>query len=278
MEAAVPARVHAPLLEVRGVGKSFGRHVVLASIDLVVERGETVVILGRSGCGKSTLARIIAGLEPPSSGRVLFDGVDVYALRETAKRQVRQRLAMVFQARALLDGMDVFENVAFPLREQHLPEPEIRARVLHQLEVLGLAAAAHKLPAELSGGMAKRVGIARAMVIRPALVIYDEPTSGLDPVTSRAVDELIDQLRDGAGVASLVITHDMATAYNVADRVLLLDQGVVAAQGDPGSLFEMDDERIRALTSSSGVDPARLRRGHRRLSGAAPAGSSASAA
>jgi phospholipid/cholesterol/gamma-HCH transport system ATP-binding protein len=271
-------RVVAPLLEVRGVGKSFGDHVVLAAIDLVVDRGETVVVLGRSGCGKSTLARIIAGLEPPSTGQVLFGGVDVYALRETAKRQVHQRLAMVFQGRALLDGMDVFENVAFPLREQHLPEAEIGARVMHQLEVLGLTAAAHKLPAELSGGMAKRVGIARAMVIHPALVIYDEPTSGLDSVTSRAVDELIDQLRDEANVASLVITHDMATAYNVADRVLLLDHGVVAAQGDPARLFEMEDERIRALTSSSGVDPARLRRRRQRVSAAAPLGSKASAA
>lgn len=241
----------------------YGDKTVLDGVDLSVQRGETVVVIGGSGSGKSTLARIIMGLEPPTAGEVFLDGVDLLTLNSSGLHAARGRFGMVFQGRALLDGMTVFDNVAFPLRERaHMAEDEIHARVLSQLKALGLWEAARKMPAELSGGMAKRVGIARAMVMGPEILVYDEPTSGLDPVTSRTVDDLIEDLRQRYCVTSIVITHDMATAYGIADRVVLLANGKVAAQGDPDSIFRLEDERIRPFAMSSGVDPTRF--AHRR--------------
>jgi phospholipid/cholesterol/gamma-HCH transport system ATP-binding protein len=245
--------------------KRFGDKTVLDGIDLVLERGETLVVIGGSGSGKSTLARIVVGLEPPTSGQILVDGVDVATLGATARTQVLQRFAMVFQAHALLDSLSVFDNVAFPLRERtSLSEDAIESRVLRQLAALGIEDAASKLPGELSGGMAKRVGIARAMVMGPEILVYDEPTSGLDPLTSRVVDELIEEMRERYCVSSIVITHDMATAYGVADRVLLLAGGHIAAAGAPETVFEASDGRITPFASASGVDPARVSRHQRK--------------
>lgn len=255
-----------PLLEIRGLVKRFGDVTVLDGIDLTIERGETIVILGGSGSGKSTLARILIGLEPPTEGAVLLDGRDLGALSRRELEAQRRRFAMVFQKYALLDSLTVFDNVAFPLKEdQHLPHDEIHRRVMAQLEALGVAHAAKRRPAELSGGMAKRVGIARAMVMTPEILVYDEPTSGLDPVTSRVVDELIEEVRERFCVTSLVITHDMATAYGIADRVVLLHHGKVALDGPPAQIFALDDPRIRPFAVSSGVEPARLvMRAHRK--------------
>lgn len=255
-----------PLLEIRGLVKRFGDVTVLDGIDLTIERGETIVILGGSGSGKSTLARILIGLEPPTEGAVLLDGRDLGALSRRELEAQRRRFAMVFQKYALLDSLTVFDNVAFPLKEdQHLPHDEIHRRVMAQLEALGVAHAAKRRPAELSGGMAKRVGIARAMVMTPEILVYDEPTSGLDPVTSRMVDELIEEVRERFCVTSLVITHDMATAYGIADRVVLLHHGKVALDGPPAQIFALDDPRIRPFAVSSGVEPARLvMRAHRK--------------
>lgn len=249
----------APLLELRGVTKRFGDRTVLAGIDLVIERGETIVVLGGSGSGKSTLARVLIGLEDATSGRILLDGKDLFDLGGNELRLARQRFAMVFQRGALLDSMSVYDNVAFPLREQlHLSRGEIRERVMEVLSALGIADAAGRLPAELSGGMAKRVGIARAMVMRPEILVYDEPTSGLDPVTSRVVDELIEEVRERFCVTSIVITHDMATAYSIADRIVLLLGGKIAIDGPPSSVFAMHDPRIHPFAVSSGVEPANL--------------------
>jgi phospholipid/cholesterol/gamma-HCH transport system ATP-binding protein len=250
-----------PLLELRGIVKRFDDKTVLCGIDLAVERGETVVVIGGSGSGKSTLARIIVGLEPPTEGTMLLEGVDLSTLDARARAKEHQRFAMVFQGHALLDSLSVFDNVAFPLRERtHLGEGQIRERVLAQLEALGIEAAADKLPGQLSGGMAKRVGIARAMVMGPELLVYDEPTSGLDPLTSRIVDELIEEVRERYCVTSIVITHDMATAYGVADRVLLLAGGRIAAAGAPEVVFASNEPTISPFASASGVDPARLSR------------------
>lgn len=254
-----------PLLELAAITKRFDDKTVLRGVDLVVERGETVVVIGGSGSGKSTLARIIVGLEPPTDGRILLDGVDVATLDRAARVRARQRFAMVFQAHALLDSLSVFDNVAFPLRERtKLGERAIEERVLAQLQALGVEAARDKLPGQLSGGMAKRVGIARAMVMGPEILVYDEPTSGLDPLTARIVDELIEEMRERFCVTSLVITHDMATAFGVADRVLLLADGHIAAQGAPEVVFSSADPRIQPFAAASGVDPARISRHTRR--------------
>jgi phospholipid/cholesterol/gamma-HCH transport system ATP-binding protein len=258
-----------PLLRLENVGKAFDSHVVLDHINLTVERGETVVLIGGSGSGKTTLARIIVGLDEPSEGRILLDGRDLLKMNERERAREHLRFAMVFQKYALLDSLTVYENVAFPLRERRMfREPEIHARVMDRLAALGVADAIKKRPAELSGGMAKRVGIARAMVMDPEILVYDEPTSGLDPVTSRLVDDLIEEVRAKLSVTSIVITHDMATAMRIADRVVLLHKGRLGIDGPPDTFFASADERVRPFASSSGVEPARLTRRPNRKSAA----------
>jgi phospholipid/cholesterol/gamma-HCH transport system ATP-binding protein len=255
-----------PLLVVDGLTKRYGDRTVLDHLTLTVERGETLVIIGGSGSGKSTLARHLVALERPTEGHIYLDGVDLTALGELALTRVRRRFAMVFQHGALLDSLTVFENVAFPLREEtDLDEAEIRERVLLHLRELGVEDAADRLPGELSGGMRKRVGIARAMVTEPEILVYDEPTSGLDPITSRVVDGLIEQMRERFFVTSIVITHDMATAFEIADRVALLDSGRIVTERRPEELFTSNDELVRRFALSSGVDPSLLvRRRHGR--------------
>lgn len=239
--------------------KSFDDKVVLDQINLEIERGETCVIIGGSGSGKTTLARILVGLDRPTSGSVIVDGTDLAQLSDAELTRFRTRFAVVFQRAALLDSMTVFDNVAFPLREEtDLDEKAIAERVLAALRELDVENAARKLPAELSGGMAKRVGIARAVVTEPEIIVYDEPTSGLDPVSSRVVDGLIERMRENHFVTSVVITHDMVTAYEVADRVLLLAQGKIAAAGPPEDLFREAAGDIEPFARSSGIDIERL--------------------
>jgi len=248
------------LLEVCNLVKRYDDKVVLDGVNLAMERGETVVIIGGSGCGKTTLARLIVGLERPTSGRVLLEGIDLTALGEQALTSVRRRFAMVFQKSALLDSMNVFDNVAFPLREEgHLTERALHERVMRTLEELDVAHAARKLPSQLSGGMAKRVGIARAMAMEPEILVYDEPTSGLDPISSRVVDGLIERMRERFFVTSIVITHDMLTAYEIADRVILLARGKVVADGPPQRIFHSHRDEIHSFAVSSGIDLDRLR-------------------
>lgn len=249
----------APLLDIRDLVKRYDDRTVLAGVNLAIERGETIVVLGGSGSGKSTLARLLVGLEPATAGHIFLDGKDLVGLSDRELDRERQRFAMVFQKYALLDSLTVYDNVAFPLREQHRhSRHEIHERVMALLEALGITDAAEKLPGELSGGMAKRVGIARAMVMTPEILVYDEPTSGLDPVTSRVVDELIEDVRERFFVTSIVITHDMATAYGIADRVVLLHGGRIVIDGPPPVVFAMDDPRIAPFAVSSGIEPARL--------------------
>lgn len=239
--------------------KKYGDRTVLHGVDVRIERGETLVVIGGSGAGKSTLVRHLIALERPTSGRILVDGTDMAQLGDYELSRVRRKFGMVFQKYALFDSMTVFDNVAFPLREQtKLSEKDIRERVLTKLGELGVEHAVKKLPAELSGGMAKRVGIARALVMEPEILIYDEPTSGLDPVTSRTVDDLIEEMRDRFAVTSVVITHDMASAFDIADRVLLLIRGRVAVEGTPDRVLASDNPDVERFVRSSGIDPRRL--------------------
>jgi len=248
-----------PFIAVRGLVKRYDDKVVLDDLDLTVERGETVAIIGGSGSGKSTLARLLVALERPTSGSILVDGCDITTLDDLELATVRRRFAMVFQRHALLDSMTVFDNVAFPLREaEHLPSSAVRDRVERVLRELGVDGAANKLPGELSGGMAKRVGIARAMAMQPELLVYDEPTSGLDPVNSRIVDGLIERMRSAHGVTSVVITHDMVTAYRISDRIALLAKGRIVAEGTPEAFLMTHQETVREFAQASGMDVARL--------------------
>jgi phospholipid/cholesterol/gamma-HCH transport system ATP-binding protein len=252
-----------PQILVEELEKRFGKTRVLSGVNLRVERSEVAVIIGGSGAGKTTLLRILIGLERPTSGKVVVAGIDIAALSERELNAARRKFGMVFQYSALLDSMDVFENVAFPLREHtKLKEREIRDKVLDKLKVLGLEGTSQRFPSQLSGGMRKRVGLARALMLEPEVLMYDEPTSGLDPITARMVDDMVLETRELFGVTSIVISHDMAGALHIADRIFVLAKGRVAASGTPRELAAGDNEIVREFIGSSGIETERLLKEH----------------
>jgi phospholipid/cholesterol/gamma-HCH transport system ATP-binding protein len=226
--------VHVRLQDVR---MEFADNCVLSGVSFGVRRGEIAVVIGGSGAGKTTLLRIVIGLVRPTRGAVFIDGEDIAAMSERELQRVRAKCGMVFQYSALLDSLTVFDNVALPLEEhEKLTAAELKQRVLGMLDSLGLAGTEDRYPSELSGGMRKRVGLARALIRQPSLIVYDEPASGLDPVTARLVDDLILKTRDRFGVTSIVISHDMAQAMKLADRMYVLDKGRLVADGTPAEL------------------------------------------
>jgi phospholipid/cholesterol/gamma-HCH transport system ATP-binding protein len=241
----------------RNVRKSFGDTEVLKGIDLVARKNETTVLIGGSGAGKTTLLRNIVALEKPTSGEIWIDGEEITALGERELNRVRKKFGMVYQYAALLDSIPVLENVAFPLVEHtKLGRKEIKERVFQRLQDLGLdpANVATKFPSELSGGMRKRVGIARALMLEPVILVYDEPTSGLDPLTSRMVDDLIEDMRERFHVTSLVISHDIASCFRIAHQAVLLIEGKVVARGTPDELAHGKSEVARNFIAKSEVD------------------------
>ena len=215
------------LIRVRGLRKSYGPKVVLGGLDFDLERGECLAIVGRSGCGKSVTLRQLNGLEKPDAGTVVIDGKDITKLRERDLYPLRRRVAMLFQGGALFDSMNVYENVAFPLREHtDLDEAGIADTVHARLAMVRLEpSVAAKTPAELSGGMKKRVALARSLALDPEVVLYDEPTTGLDPVTSAAIGKLIEGTRQRLGVSSVVVSHDLSLVRAVAGRLAFLEGG-----------------------------------------------------
>jgi phospholipid/cholesterol/gamma-HCH transport system ATP-binding protein len=241
--------VSAPLVEVSNVHKRFDTGDVLRGVSLTLSRGETLVIMGGSGSGKTVLLRCIAGLLRPDRGRIRLFGHNIERLEEEALLPLRRRLGYVFQGAALFDSQTVHENVAFPLREHTaLPTAEIRARVMHFLGLVGLGEETLTLlPSELSGGMRKRVGIARALIVEPELLLFDEPTAGLDPTNARIVGELIAHVGTGVCDTAIVVTHDIELTKTVADRVALLRDGVVAFEGSVATLLETDDPAVQAF-------------------------------
>jgi phospholipid/cholesterol/gamma-HCH transport system ATP-binding protein len=233
------------MIEVRKLSKSFDGRPVLHDVDLTVEEGKTLVVLGRSGCGKSVVLKHLIGLMKPDSGEVLVDGEDIIGLPERRLTAVRRKIGMLFQSAALFDSMFVEGILAFPLREQGMKdEKEIDARVAEALDMVELAGEQLKMPADLSGGMRKRVGLARTIVGRPRCVLYDEPTTGLDPITSDSINHLIRRLQRRLGVTSIVVTHDMKTAFHCADRVALLHEGRVHFDGSVEELKASTDPVI----------------------------------
>jgi phospholipid/cholesterol/gamma-HCH transport system ATP-binding protein len=226
-----------PMIEVVGLHKRFGGHEVLKGIDLTVEEGSTVVILGGSGSGKTVLMKHMIGLLKPDRGQVLVEGEDIVPLGAYELELVRRKFGMVFQAAALFDSMTVFENVSFPLREHtRMPEAKMREVVREKLDIVGLQDVEEKYPADLSGGMRKRVGLARAIVLDPKIVLYDEPTTGLDPITTEYVDDMILEAKAKLGVTSVVISHDIASSFKVADKIAFLSGGHIVEQGPPAEL------------------------------------------
>jgi phospholipid/cholesterol/gamma-HCH transport system ATP-binding protein len=215
-----------PLFEVRGLVKRYGGRTVLGGLDFDVARGECLVVLGRSGSGKSVALRQLVGLERPDAGSVRFDGTDLASMSEQELYPLRRRVAMLFQSGALFDSMNVFENVAFPLREHtREPEAQIARRVAEKLDLVHLEGIEERLPSQLSGGMRKRVALARAIALDPEAVLFDEPTTGLDPMTSASIAELIRDTTRQLGATAVVVTHDLALTRRVADRIAFLDAG-----------------------------------------------------
>jgi phospholipid/cholesterol/gamma-HCH transport system ATP-binding protein len=244
------------MVVLKDVKKSFGSVEVLRGISLIAKRRETTVIIGGSGAGKTTLLRQIVALEQPTSGEIHIDGENIVGMGERELNRIRQKFGMVYQYAALLDSISVLDNVAFPLVEHtKLKKKEIYDKVKDILGVLGLdESALKKFPSELSGGMRKRVGIARALMLEPKILVYDEPTSGLDPLTSRMVDDLIEQMRERFGVTSLVISHDIASCFRIAHQAILLIKGEIVARGTPDELVNGDSEVARDFISKSEVD------------------------
>jgi phospholipid/cholesterol/gamma-HCH transport system ATP-binding protein len=244
------------MVVLKDVKKSFGGVEVLKGISLVAKRRETTVIIGGSGAGKTTLLRQIVALEQPTSGEIHIDGEDIVGMKERELNRIRQKFGMVYQYAALLDSISVLDNVAFPLVEHtKLKKKEIYDKVRDILGVLGLdESALKKFPSELSGGMRKRVGIARALMLEPKILVYDEPTSGLDPLTSRMVDDLIEEMRERFSVTSLVISHDIASCFRIAHQAILLIKGEIVARGTPDELVNGESEVARDFISKSEVN------------------------
>ncbi len=243
-------------IRLRDVHKAFGSKVVLDGVDLDIHEGESVVVIGGSGTGKSVLLKHIIGLLKPDSGSAQVDGVEISSLGPREITTFRRRFGMAFQEGALFDSMNVFENVAFPLRRgSAMSEAEISARVEECLNLVRLAGQGGKAPAELSGGMRRRVGFARAIALKPQILLFDEPNTGLDPVIKALIDELIIAMRQELGSTTVTITHDMRSAFRIADRVGMLYKGKIIAIAPPDEFRKIADPRIQQFINGEAVGP-----------------------
>jgi len=247
-----------PVVQVERVTCVRDDKLVLDEVSFEVCHGEIFGVMGLSGAGKSTLLHLIMGLIRPQSGRILVNGVDITELDERRLNEVRLRMGMTFQYSALFDAMTVFDNVAFGLRRRRVPEPEIRQKVAHYLDVVGMDGTEHLMPANLSGGMKKRVSVARALSTEPEIVLYDEPTSGLDPVLAAVVDHMIVKLRDDFGVSSIIVTHDVQHLFAYADRALMLYEARAIACGTPDELRRSEDPVLRQFIDGVAHGPIKV--------------------
>lgn len=257
----------APIVEFRNIVKRFGRLLVLDGVDLSIPRGQSIVIIGASGSGKSVMLKHIVGLLRPDSGEVWFDGVRIDKLPESQLMTIRQRVGFLFQMGALFDSLTVGENIAFPLAEHTRKSPaEICQVVAHRLTMVGLPGIETKMPAELSGGQRKRVALARAIALEPEIILYDEPTTGLDPIRSDVINELIVKLQRELRTTSITVTHDMNSAFKIADRIVMLHEGKLIFEGTPEQTrtttnpivhrFVTGEADERELAALNGTSPA----------------------
>ncbi len=244
-------------IRLRGIHKTFGPQHVLRGLDLDLQRGKTNIIIGGSGQGKSVLMKHLMGIIKPDQGGIFVDGQDIVPMDDVQLGKLRRKFGMVFQYAALFDSQTVIENIAFPLIERYrLTRKEITDRVrdlLKRLDLDGVAGIEQKFPAELSGGQRKRVGLARALIDRPEILLYDEPTTGLDPIATKNVDEMIKRTADDFGVTSVVISHDMASAFRIGDRVSMLYEGCIIASGTPDELLHTPHPLLREFVEPSGA-------------------------
>ncbi|MFH1372318.1 MAG: ABC transporter ATP-binding protein [bacterium] len=249
-----------PLVKTEDLHKSFQSLEVLRGVSVTVDRGESIVVIGQSGCGKSVLLKHVIRLLQPDSGRVLFDGQDLSRLNTRDITAVRRRVGMLFQSAALFDSLTVAENVGLGLTESRLYSNDQVAEIVREkLKMVALTDAADKNPAELSGGMRKRVGLARAIADDPEMLLYDEPTTGLDPVTADMINGLIVDLNQQLNVTSIAVTHDMKSAYRIASRIIVLYRGRVEFDGSPEEIRDSDNEVVRQFISGSSIGPIQVR-------------------
>jgi len=233
------------MIKIEGLWKSFGDNEVLRGLDLEIRDGETIVIIGQSGCGKSVLLKHLCSLLKSDRGRVLVDGTDIVPLGEEELTPIRKQFGFLFQGAALFDSMTLYDNVAFPLREERRVESEVQKRVEEALKIVDLLEAQDKKPAELSGGMRKRAGLARAVVANPKYVLYDEPTTGLDPIRADNINEMVLRLHDKLHVTGVAVTHDMVSAYKIADRIAMLHEGRIHMVGTPKEIQATQDPIVK---------------------------------
>ena len=247
-----------PILRLRGVTKTFDRETVLDGLDLDIAGGETLVVIGRSGCGKSVLLKHLTGLIRPEAGQILFEGEDITRFDRKKIFQMRMHFGMLFQSSALFDSMSVGENVSLPLRKHTTMEGGEIARIAaERLKLVGLTDVYDKYPAEMSGGMKKRIGLARAVVMNPQVVLYDEPTTGLDPIMADVINELIRTLQRELKITSVVVTHDMKSAYHVGDRIAMLHEGKIIFSGSPEEVRGTDQPILRQFIEGRAEGPLR---------------------
>ena len=244
------------MIEIIDLHKSFGAHHVLCGVNLKIEMGETMVIIGRSGCGKSVLLKHIIGIIRPDSGKVLIDGANVFDIGEDEINHFRMQVGMLFQGSALFDSLTVKENVGFSLYEHtKLAFNEIENRVKEKLRMVGLSGIEDLMPSELSGGMKKRVGLARAICTEPKIILYDEPTTGLDPIMADAINDLIIRMRERLRITSIVVTHDMTSAYKVGTRIAMLYNGKIVGIGTPEEIRNSQDPLVHQFIGGSAHGP-----------------------
>ncbi|MBX3229335.1 MAG: ABC transporter ATP-binding protein [Labilithrix sp.] len=237
-----------PLIHFRALHKAFGTKVIYRGLEFAIARGETVTILGASGSGKSVMLKMLIGLLRPDRGEIVFDGKDVAAMDDADLYRVRRRIAYLFQGAALFDSLSVGDNVAYGLREQNwktMTEPEIAQRVADALASVGLPGIEEMRPSDLSGGMKKRVGLARTLALQPEVLLYDEPTTGLDPINTARINNLIRSIKKRLGLTSIVVTHDMGTAFSVSDRIVMIGKGRLLLEGTPEDFRRSEDPYVR---------------------------------
>jgi phospholipid/cholesterol/gamma-HCH transport system ATP-binding protein len=249
------------MIKIEGLWKSFGDNEVLRGLDLEIRDGETIVIIGQSGGGKSVLLKHLCGLLKPEKGRVLVDGTDIVPLGEEELTPIRKQFGFLFQGAALFDSMTLYDNVAFPLREERRAESEVNQRVEEALKIVDLLQAQDKKPAELSGGMRKRAGLARAVVANPKYVLYDEPTTGLDPIRADNINEMVLRLHDKLHVTGVAVTHDMVSAYKIADRIAMLHEGRIHVVGTPKEIQASQDSIVRQFITGVSDAPQEVQLG-----------------
>ncbi len=259
MHTQVAPPTSAPLVSLRGVRFGYGERLILDGIDLDIPRGQVTAIMGASGGGKTTLLRLIGGQYKAQAGLLQVDGQDMAQFNQDRLYTWRRRTGMLFQFGALFTDLSVFDNVAFPLREHtDLPEPMVRDIVLMKLEAVGLRGARDLMPSEISGGMARRVALARAIALDPELVMYDEPFAGLDPISLGTAARLIRRLNDALGLTSLVVSHDLDETFHIADQVIILANGRIAAQGTPQAVRESQDPLVHQFVTAAPDGPVRF--------------------